>query len=584
MCSARLSAAARPPGLLPVWAATALWIGALLNLPTAVQRHGHLWRPLSGPWPWLGPLAEGALMLGLAGALLALAGLAGRHGLRLIGGALLLVSAITAHFMARYQVIVGHGVVNAVLTTDHALSVELIDHWVGLWVLGFGLLPLWLLWRATGAPPRGPRHPAQYQSKHQPPPARGRLRCAATMLLAALASLALAAAGRGVLERARDAVGPADAQRVNLVGVALHSYLPANWLAGTAMVLHGRWQQARDDAALRAPARLHRHQPSVPLDDLVVVLVIGETTRSDRLGLLGHRRDTTPHLSRADGVAAFAGWSCDTSTKLSLACMFVRPQGIVAGGPGQPDRIVEDNVFSVYRQLGFRIELYAMQSEAGFYGRVRPDHYKLREVIAAQPENQRRRLDDGLLVPELARAVRQHPAGRGPQLVVLHTKGSHADYRERYPRSHARWTPECTLGRSCSVEELFNAFDNSVLYADQVLHELRQSLAGRKALMVWVPDHGESIDENRHFHATPRHLAPPEQRRVPLVFWASPEWRGQPELARRFERLQQRARAAATLPPDNGRHGHHNLYASLLGCIGIDSPDGGIPEGLDLCR
>jgi KDO II ethanolaminephosphotransferase len=226
-----------------------------------------------------------------------------------------------------------------------------------------------------------------------------------------------------------------------------------------------------------------------------------------------------------------------------------------------------------------------MQSEAGFYTKVRPDSLQLREMIAAQPDNLDKRLDDRLLVAEVSKSLQRHPAGEGPHLIVLHTKGSHAMYSHRYPPEFARWTPVCERsGDFCSVDQLLNGFDNSVLFIDQVLQDLRDALAHRKALMVWVPDHGESIGESGHFHGTPRHLAPPEQRRVPLVFWASPPWLQQPQLASRYRHLQAHAMRARQLPVDSPTYGHHNLFASLLGCIGVDSPDGGIPAALDLCR
>jgi len=103
-------------------------------------------------------------------------------------------------------------------------------------------------------------------------------------------------------------------------------------------------------------------------------------------------------------------------------------------------------------------------------------------------------------------------------------------------------------------------------------------------LMVYSSDHGESIDANQHFHASPRESAPPEQRRVPLIFWASDSWRADRVLGARFARLQARAVAARERPHDDTSIGHQNLFASMLGCAGVDSPDGGIPPELDLCR
>jgi KDO II ethanolaminephosphotransferase len=133
---------------------------------------------------------------------------------------------------------------------------------------------------------------------------------------------------------------------------------------------------------------------------------------------------------------------------------------------------------------------------------------------------------------------------------------------------------------SCTREQFLNSFDNSILFTDQVLAETIALLRERKALLVYSSDHGESIGDNEHFHATPRKVAPPEQRAVPLIFWASDRFVGDPVLRAGYQRLQ--ARAAD--PARRGGTGHHNLFASMLGCLAVRSPDGGITPGQDLCH
>lgn len=547
----------------------AAWIALVLNFPTFQERSFSVWHAMPGALCWLGPVAEIAMVFGVTSLLLLLVQLLGNTALRVTGVFLLIVSALCAYFMIRYKVVIGFGVLSAVFTTDHDMSGELVGGWVILWLICLGILPAVGFWRRANAVGlAGGWRKGHWWRAHG---------------FALLGCGLLLGCGQTVLERAREDIKKGGGQDTNILGTAAHSYVPSNWIAGSAMVLANRLMQAKDDSNLKQPSNLFHFKPATSLDDSVIVLVIGETTRSDRMGILGHDRNTTPHLAAEPHVAAFRGWSCDTATKLSLRCMFVRPEALAPGKDGAPDRILEDNVFSVYKHLGFAIELFAMQSEAGFYTRVRPDLLKFREIIAAQPENAQRRLDDMLLVPELKASLARH--GKGPLLVVLHTKGSHAMYSQRYPAEFSAWKPECmSTDDFCKRDELLNAFDNSVLFVDHVLNELRGELRGRKALMVYVTDHGESVDENSHFHATPRHIAPPEQRRVPLVFWASERWRSDPELGGRYARLEARAKDARALPLDDPSYGHHNIFASLLGCAGVDSQDGGISAQENLCR
>jgi KDO II ethanolaminephosphotransferase len=117
------------------------------------------------------------------------------------------------------------------------------------------------------------------------------------------------------------------------------------------------------------------------LDDTVRVFIIGETTRWDHMGILGYSRNTTPSWRRRKILVAFRGYSCDTATKLSLRCMFVR-QG---GAEDNPQRTLkEQNVFAVLHQLGFTGNLYAMQSEMWFYSNTMANNIAYREQIGAE--------------------------------------------------------------------------------------------------------------------------------------------------------------------------------------------------------
>lgn len=557
----------------PVWA-LALFIGGVLNLSVWSERLASVYASASRGTAWLGGALELLLPVAVTAALLWLAALFGRRALQMAGTLVLLISVLCAYFMVRFDVVIGYGVVKAVLTTDHAMSGEVVGGLLVAWVVVLAGLPAWWFLRMTGW--LRPGHA-------EPPVPRARRRALVWLVVALVAALALLAGLRRLAQQV-DGHG----LNASFTGVVAHSYLPTNWLAGTAMVVGNALTAWRDDATLVHPAERHRYLPTDLPEDLQVVVVIGESARWDHFGVLGHHRPTTPRLQaeQAQGqLAAFRATSCDTSTKLSLACMFVRAAGVMPGdGLHQRDEILEQSVFAVLRSLGFSIDLFAMQGEAGFYQHVHPDFYKLREVIAAEAGSGVPDLD-GLLVPQVARALEQRGAGR--RAIVLHTKGSHYLYSRRYPAEQARWQPVCDMEhRFCSRDELLNAYDNSILYTDRVLGELFDTLREKRAVVLYTADHGESIGENSHFHATPRAIAPPEQLRVPLLLWASPSAMADPGLGPGLRRAVARAQVSSQAPsrrPADLAVTHHHLFSTLLGCAGVRSPDGGLEAGRDLC-
>ena len=550
--------------LLAPWQVVLLlsvYIGIVLNGAVFFRRYAEL-----GTTPLI-LLAELGLVFTFTALLLSLADLSGKWLARVIIVLLLSISVLASYYMTLFNVVIGYGVVQAVLTTDVDLSKEAVGFSLFLWFTALAVVPLALWWRYVHV--RKSKVASWWLRFKQ---------MGGQLGLVVLCAAAFVAVAQYVNNRSNtaDAVG----QDIGKASLAAHTYVPSNWVAGLGMSASSAWDRWTNKEQKTDPAAQFQYGLNTLADDvgdLVVVVVIGESARSSNFGLLGYQRPTTPLLAAEKNLVAFKATSCNTSTKLSLACMFVRPQAVIERGLQVP-QVLEETVFSVFKKLGFTIELFAMQSEVYFYNSIQPDFYKIREVIAADPANRGKPVLDSILISEMNTSLAKNPKGR--QVVVLHTKGSHFSYTSRYPREFARYLPECSgVDGACTKEQLINSYDNSLLYTDTFLSNLMKSLSGKKAVLIYTSDHGESIDENRHFHATPKPLAPPEQLDVPLIFWASePYLNANPANKKAFEKLQQLAKSSKTNP------GHVNLFDSMLGCLGVTSNNGGIDPKFNLCH
>ena len=117
-----------------------------------------------------------------------------------------------------------------------------------------------------------------------------------------------------------------------------------------------------------------------------------------------------------------------------------------------------------------------------------------------------------------------------------------------------------------------NAYDNTIVYTDYVLSKVIDLLAAQDVpgAMFYVSDHGESLGENGiYLHGLPYALAPAEQTRVPMLFWASDDYLAQKEIA---------------LPILQGNrslsYSHDNIFHSMLGLFGVKT--GAYHPDLDL--
>jgi KDO II ethanolaminephosphotransferase len=485
----------------------------------------------------------------------------GKTAYKILVGFLILASSAASYYMIFFNVVIGYGIILSTLTWDTDLSKESVGWYFLIWVLITGMIPAGIL-----AFSRINQHLYDWRWHSLKRFIFSFRFCVAGFLLF---SISLKAAIYLIEQQETKNNQYFGSPGGNIA----HSYLPSNWIAGFGLFLYQQLEEKNASKKLFDPGQHFTYQTLSHMDDLVLVFVIGETTRWDHMGILGYSRDTSPLLAREKNLVALRGESCDTATKLSMRCMFVREGGTENN---KQHTLKERNVFSVLRKLGFTSELFAMQSETWFYSSTDTQKYEIREVIAAAYNQKNKPVNDMILVDQLITSLSQHPKGK--HLVILHTKGSHFSYSQRHTPEFSIFKPECiSIDDGCTREQLINSFDNSVLFVDYTLKNIIDQLRNKNALMFYVSDHGESIDENSHFHATPKEMAPPEQFRVPVIVWASDKFLAVEQNLVAFQQLKNKQASAKVVK-------HTEIYDSVLGCMGFTSPDGGINQQNNWCN
>lgn len=256
-------------------------------------------------------------------------------------------------------------------------------------------------------------------------------------------------------------------------------------------------------------------------DPHIMVLVLGETARVANFSLAGYARETNPELKKQNILFYPNVSSCGTATAESVPCLFAhltREQFSVDKAH------TYENILDVLKGTGVKVTWIDNNSGCkGVCDRV--------ETINAAASTDQDLCSTGECFDEiLVRYLDQVLASgiSGDRLIVLHQKGSHGPaYYKRYPRSFARFQPECASAapQECSVEEIVNAYDNTILYTDHVLSlviDRLKAIQGAEASMIYVSDHGESLGENGiYLHGLPYFIAPKEQTHVPMLLWMS---------------------------------------------------------------
>lgn len=297
----------------------------------------------------------------------------------------------------------------------------------------------------------------------------------------------------------------------------------------------------------------------------LVILVVGETARSQNFQLNGYPRATNPRLSRKEGVISFNDVSsCGTATAISVPCMFSQ---MTRGQYDDVRAATEENVLDILQRTGISV-LWRNNNNGGCKGvceRVPTEDMPALKV-AGQCVNADGTCYDDVLLHQLGARI---DAINGDALIVLHQLGSHGPtYFERYPAASRAFSPTCDSNQiqHCSNEALVNTYDNTLVHTDHLLGKAIDLLQGyadqRDVALIYVSDHGESLGERgMYLHGTPYFIAPREQTQVPMVMWFSAEFSRNAGLDLACMRGNALHRA----------YSHDNVFHSLLGLFGVSS-------------
>ena len=247
-------------------------------------------------------------------------------------------------------------------------------------------------------------------------------------------------------------------------------------------------------------------------------MVVGETSRPLNWGLYGYERNTTPRLSKMSNLLFFS----DVLTQSNATHKSV-PLILSAASAEQADMIYnQKSVITAFKEAGFKTAFFSNQRPNGslidFFAEEADITLFLKQNVTDEEFNPY----DEELVKLLDRLLQKEDQ---KLFIVLHTYGSHFNYRERYPAGMAPYQPDNIDEVSFKMRQnLVNAFDNTIYYTDYILGLIvdKLSATGADAAMVYISDHGEDLfDDGRKLflHSSP--IPDYYQIHVPFVIWMS---------------------------------------------------------------
>ncbi|HAY3563596.1 TPA: phosphoethanolamine--lipid A transferase EptA [Elizabethkingia meningoseptica] len=274
----------------------------------------------------------------------------------------------------------------------------------------------------------------------------------------------------------------------------------------------------------------------------VMILVIGESARSQNFSLYGYGKNTNPLLSKIPNLHSYKATSCATYTTAGVKCILEHKN--------------TDDLYEILPNYLYRNNVDVIWKTTN-WGEppVHIKNYQNKETLESRCKGENCQYDEVLLNGLKEEIL---TSKKDKILIVLHTSTSHGPtYSKKYPPKFEVFKPVCNsveLGK-CSKEELINAYDNTIVYTDYILSSIIEDLKelkGYNSAMLYVSDHGESLGEkNLYMHGVPISIAPKEQYEIPFIVWTSD--------------------GSKQLKPNNTLSQNH-VFHSVLNFLGVQSP------------
>ncbi|MDE1235393.1 phosphoethanolamine transferase [Vibrio aestuarianus] len=291
----------------------------------------------------------------------------------------------------------------------------------------------------------------------------------------------------------------------------------------------------------------------------LVVFVLGETARSQNYQLNGYNRPTNSYTKALNVISFQDVSSCGTATAVSVPCMF---SSFTRDNYSRQAADNQDNFLDILKRA--QVGLFWIENDGGDKNvaqnidKIEIDRSRVDEQCNGQT------CYDMAMLENFEKNIDKM---QGNRMLLMHLIGSHGPtYFQRYPQNKKVFQPDCPRAdiENCTVEQIINTYDNTILYTDYVIAQTIEKLKTLEdkynTALIYISDHGESLGENGLFlHGMPYGLAPEYQTQVPMIFWTSPG----------FEREKSLNTTCLRNNAQQKTYSQDNLFHSMLGIMDI---------------
>ncbi|OCG63165.1 hypothetical protein A9G48_06155 [Gilliamella sp. wkB18] len=262
-----------------------------------------------------------------------------------------------------------------------------------------------------------------------------------------------------------------------------------------------------------------------------LVLVIGESTTRNRMGLYGYGRNTTPKIEQFKKENPNLVVFNDVVSSRPYTIEILQ-QALTFADEQHPDLYLKTpSLIHLMKQAGYKtfwitnqqtiterntmLTMFSKQTDKQYY-------------MNNDRNQSSRQYDQSVFEP--FKEVLADPTEK--KFIVIHLLGTHMKYEFRYPKNgeHNRFKGKTSIPFNIDESKVpvYNSYDNAVSYNDYVTTTLFNLFKNSKenGFILYFSDHGEDVYETPPHDVLGRNEKSPTRTMytVPFMLWESPQW------------------------------------------------------------
>lgn len=252
------------------------------------------------------------------------------------------------------------------------------------------------------------------------------------------------------------------------------------------------------------------------------IFIIGESATRNHMSLYRYPRQTTPFLeSMAEQLAVFDNVvSSHAQTQASLRV------ALTAATAAQGDHFREAlSVIDLANMAGY--ETWWISNQQPMRATISSISHQADHPLYISNDFNGVEVNryDTYLMERIKEALSSKAAKKA---IFIHTMGSHAQYRNRYPEEFSVFKDQPPHGYrddlSASETDAINEYDDSILFTDhflQLVFAAAREAADRHTTITYFSDHGEEVYQSAPLKGHSPDNLTANMFEIPFIFWSS---------------------------------------------------------------